>query len=349
MPTPYDSLEARNYWRTAVADHGAVSMLDLYRPKFEIGQQTRLATAGSCFAQNLRRAIKDRNYSVVDTEPAPPGLGAVEAARFGFGTFSARFGNIYTVRQLRELLAEAYGAKAEVPIWERNGRHFDALRPAVEPTGHATPSLVLLHREQHLERVRQMIDETDVFVFTLGLTEAWIDKQTGRVVPSAPGVIAGSYDADATLFVNFGPKEVADDLEAVRHLLRERKPDMRLLLTVSPVPLTATASNQHVLVATGFSKSVLRGAAGHFAHQYEDVDYFPAYEIITNCYSGVRLYEANLRSVSASGVATVMNTFFESIEGSEKNQGPSVVSSFCAAEQAGDVACEESLLDAFAP
>ena len=38
-------------------------------------------------------------------------------------------------------------------------------------------------------------------------------------------------------------------------------PKARLVLTVSPVPLAATASGSHVLPATIYSKSVLRAAA----------------------------------------------------------------------------------------
>ena len=62
----------------------------------------------------------------------------------------------------------------------------------------------------------------DVFVFTLGLTEAWIDRRDGAVFPLAPGVAAGRYDPDIHRFQNFGAAEVVEDLnrsvEAIRAL-----------------------------------------------------------------------------------------------------------------------------------
>jgi len=348
MATPYDHLEARGYWRSAVAACGARGMLDLYRPKFAITRSTKLATAGSCFAQNLRRALEQRSYTIVDAEPSPPGLSVSEAGRFGFGQFSARFGNIYTVRQLRELLEEAYGQKSDAPIWEKAGRFFDALRPAVEPLGHADPETVRRHRNQHLSCVCRMVGDADVFVFTLGLTEAWIDRKTGRAVPTAPGVIAGSYDPALAYFVNFTVQEVLDDLRAVRALLTERNPNLRMLLTVSPVPLTATASGQHILVATQLSKSVLRAAAGQIADQHQDVDYFPSYEIVTNCYSGELLYEPNLRSVNPAGIALVMDTFFSAIEGEPKEEATRTALADMKGKQEEDAVCEDALLDAFA-
>ena len=67
----------------------------------------------------------------------------------------------------------------------------------------------------------------------------------------------------------FNEQEVVRDITTSFDALRVINPDLRFLLTVSPVPLTATASGQHVLTATTYSKSVLRSAAG-FLSQNRD-------------------------------------------------------------------------------
>ena len=123
---------------------------------------------------------------------------------------------------------------------------------------------------------------------------------------------------------------------------------MRQLITVSPVPLTATASDQHVLVATMYSKSVLRAVAGQLYADHRDLDYFPSYEIIAAHPSRGFFFEGNLRSVSPAGVETVMRSFFSEhgggTSGRRKGRGGAP-----AAEGAGeDVVCEEILLEAFA-
>ena len=120
-----------------------------------------------------------------------------------------------------------------------------------------------------------------MFVFTLGLTETWIDVTSGRVFPSAPGVIAGTYDPKRYKFVNLSFQQTLDDMTDAIAAMRNWAPDIRLILTVSPVPLTATASGQHVLQATTHSKSVLRAVAGELAACDPLIDYFPSYEIIT--------------------------------------------------------------------
>lgn len=348
MQTPYDGLPPHAFWRSGVVDRSALTVDDLYAPKFDITPTTRLATAGSCFAQHLRRQLEARGYCVVDTEPAPAELSREQGLRFGFGQFSARFGNIYTVRQLRQLVDDCMDPEsAETITWERNGRWFDAARPSIEPEGHDSPEKVRRHRRQHLDRVRRMIEQTDVFVFTLGLTEAWVDNASGRILPVAPGVIAGRHDPATCSFINMGPSAVQNDLAMLWKALRLLNPTLRMLLTVSPVPLTATASGRHVLTASTYSKAVLRGAAGWLADAEPDVDYLPSYEVVTNPLARGVLFDANLRTVSPLGVATVMRMFFSA----HGDAGPGVgeVATSPPPASPSDVVCEEALLAAFAP
>ncbi len=84
---------------------------------------------------------------------------------------------------------------------------------------------------------------------------------------------------------------------------------LNFYLTVSPVPLTATASKEHVLVATTYSKSILRSAAGELSLSRDDVDYFPSYELISQPPTFGKFYESNLRSVKPEGVDYVMKHF----------------------------------------
>jgi GSCFA family len=348
--TPYDGLPRRSFWRTGVAERVSVGIEDLFRPKFSISRNTPTATAGSCFAQNIHSELKRSGCAIVDTEPPPPGMSDTVARRFGFNQFSARYGNIYTARHLRELIEEAYrGGGEKTMVWRRGDRFFDALRPSIEPDGHASESDVMRHRAQHLECVRTVIESSELLVFTLGLTEAWIDCETDRVLPSAPGVVAGEFDASNCRLVNFDAVEVIEDLAAVRALLRDRNPEIKLLLTVSPIPMTATGGTDHVLVANTYSKSTLRAAAGRIAQQYPDVDYFPAFELIAASPSSRSLYRENRREVAPEGILAVMMAFqaaygltFERKEPAADPLAPGI------GDGSPDAACEDALLDVFA-
>jgi hypothetical protein len=233
------------------------------------------------------------------------------AADYGYGVFTARYGNIYTARQFLQTIKRAYGLF--VPrddAWlAPNGRVVDPYRPRIQPDGFSCQEELIADRAQHFAAIRRAIEEARVFVFTLGLTEAWFNKSDGAVYPLCPGVAGGVFDDAQHGFANLGVMEVIADLSESIALMRERNPDLRLILTVSPVPLVATMEDRSVLASTTYSKSVLRVAAEEVAARYEGVDYFPSYEIITGNHTRGRYFDDDLREVTAEGVAHVMRLF----------------------------------------
>jgi hypothetical protein len=357
--SPYSTLPPNAFWRTGVAQQSPLYPKDIYSKKIQITKESKVVTAGSCFAQHISRYLRRNGFSVIDVEPAPESLPVELHSRYGYSMYSARFGNIYTMRQLLQLAQEAFGicVPGEI-VWEKDGGYYDALRPNVEPDGLESPDEVVIHREHHINRVRQMFLRADVFIFTLGLTEAWIHKDSGTVFPTVPGSIAGQYASEKYEFKNFQFSEIINDFNEFKKLLHRHQvapKKTKFLLTVSPVPLTATNSGEHVLSATTYSKSVLRAVAGQVSKNQSDVDYFPSFEIINNCWSRGIFYANNMRSVSAEGVDVAMNVFLrehltatalsaEQLSFSSKeprNCGCSVDDQF------EDVACEEALLEAF--
>ncbi|MFX0543658.1 GSCFA domain-containing protein [Roseovarius sp. S4756] len=353
MTSPYQGLPSRAFWRTAVTNRAPTEPGDIYHPKFGVNPSDRIVTAGSCFAQHIGRALKEAQCTVIDTELAPRAISDTVATRFGYRMYSARYGNIYTVRQLAQLLNEMRGkVSPSDPVWQCGNTYFDAQRPAVEPNGLVSETLVLEHRAAHLKRAFMAFKQADVFVFTLGLTEAWVNRSDGTVYPTAPGTIAGEFDPARFAFKNFGYAEILEDFRYVRHVLHKLNKNMRFILTVSPVPLAATATSQHVEVASSYSKSTLRAVCGELFETYEDIDYFPSYEIITSQNSRGVYYDANKRTISPLGIQTAMNLFLRAHELDRKPAALSEVdmatSERSSQRTAEEVQCEEALLEAFA-
>lgn len=230
-----------------------------------------------------------------------------------YGVYSARYGNIYSTRQLLQLFYRVYGYFKPVDdAWElEGGRLVDPFRPQIQPGGFACLDDLLKSREQHFYAVREMFENMDIFVFTLGLTEIWCSKIDGAVFPLAPGVAGGMMDNSKYEFINLDVEEVRRDLQIFISMLSTVNPKVRILLTVSPVPLMATYENRHVLCSTTLSKSILRVAADVIAKENSNVDYFPSYEIIVGNYNRGSFFEDDLRSVKPEGVAQVMSTFMK--------------------------------------
>ncbi len=345
---PYRSLPSRSFWRTAVAEPSAEELGDLWQPTAAIGPDDPILTAGSCFARHIGPALLNAGMNWHNAEPPPPGLTAAERVARHYGEFSFRTGNIYTAAMLRQWLSWACGEQnPPTEVWSQDGRYFDPFRPTVEPDGFASATAMLDSRSATLAAIRAGLSQAACLVFTLGLTEAWHDTLEGTVYPVCPGTGRGSFDEGRHVLRNATFADVHADLSAALDLARAIRPGLRVVLTVSPVPLTATATGEHVLVATTYSKSVLRAVAGQLAAERAEVDYFPAYELITGSPFGTRFFESNLRTVSADGVAFVMRHFLAAFApqlGQRVQPGQPV-----AVAQGGDPYCDDAVLDYYRP
>ncbi|KAK6029580.1 GSCFA family protein [Ostertagia ostertagi] len=140
-----------------------------------------------------------------------------------------------------------------------------------------------------------MFETCDVFIFTLGLTETWFHAERGHTYPVCPGTAKGRYDATQHQFRNLTQAEVLTDLKRLVALVREVNPGVRFILTVSPVPLVATYSGQHVLLASSYSKCTLRSACGELAAADDGVLYFPSFEIVSHLASFGQYLQGDLR------------------------------------------------------
>lgn len=316
---------------------------------FKISESTKVATAGSCFAQHISRKLSHSGYHYYTVENAPPELPNDEVAKQNYGTFSARYGNIYTARQLLQLFDRAFGTfHPSARVWQRqDGRYVDPFRPQVEPAGFESREAQEADTASHLSAVRHLFETLDVFVFTLGLTEGWHAVADGAVFPIAPGVAGGSWDEREIKFINFELEDVVADMLAFVDRLLGVNAKAKIILTVSPVPLVATYENRHVLVSNTYSKSVLRVAADKLARARSAVLYFPSFEIITSNATTHRYFEEDMRSVTEAGVEHVMRVFFDHLTLAGK-PGATAPSASLKKEfaETSKIICDEEALDA---
>ena len=312
---PYQKLGPKAFWSTSIAQRNMFDIEGLWEPKFPIRKHMKISTFGSCFAQHIGMALKQSGYNWFIAEPAPWGLSKEHAKQFNFGVFSARTGNIYTATLLKQWVNWALG-KAAAPdeVWEKDSRFIDPFRPTIEPHGFASIDELQKSRQSAIEAFATTLRESRVFVFTLGLTESWQNIDGHYEYPMCPGTAAGIFDERKHKFLNQGYALIRKTLVETINLIRSINPKIRFLFTVSPVPLTATNSGRHVLVATMQSKSVLRAVAGSICDSIACADYFPSYEIINSTpYRGI-FFEPNQRSVNSAGVTLVMKNFFSCLQ-----------------------------------
>lgn len=244
-----------------------------------IDPSTRITAFGSCFAGHIRDYLGARRYSVLSA-----GNPDAHLVRMGEGMV-----NTYALRQQFDW---AYnGWKPPVQLWYG----FKA-----ENYG---------YDEQVRSATREMFDRTDVFILTLGLSEVWYDEPTGEVFWRA--VPQSAYDPQRHKFRVTTVAENKDNLRAIYRTIRHRRPDARLIITLSPIPLVATFRPNSCITANSASKAILRAALDEF---YREVSgegklfYWPSYEIIQEAFGAGRWYD-DRRHIVNEALDYVMRLF----------------------------------------
>ncbi|HEY4441479.1 MAG TPA: GSCFA domain-containing protein [Candidatus Elarobacter sp.] len=295
---PYARLPAHQHWRAAleaVDDHGTV---DPQGPvKFQLARSAKIASAGSCFAQRIAGRLPQLGLDYVVAEP-------------GGEPLSARYGNVYTSRQLVQLLERSLGRFEPLErAWTAPGGFVDPFRPGIADGTFATVEALEADRRAHLAAVRALFAGLDVFLYTLGQTEFWFDRRDGAAFPACPGRGRGAFDPDRHFFANLDVAAVTADLERFIATFREVNPAAKLILTVSPVPTAATMMPMHIVRASLYSKSVLKVAAEEVAARHAHVDYFAAYDAVMQNVHGERLFEAGKRHPTDAITERLMRFF----------------------------------------
>jgi hypothetical protein len=244
-------------------------------------------TMGSCFALEVRRAMTKMGfatypaYSAVTVEP-----GVEMFDKIPQGQEMPAHYDTFTMRQEFEAAFGIWNDR-EAGYWEISGRpannllqsetvYQDPFRKAV--FAHTRERLVALSN-RITDVVREGIDRSNVIVLTLGLTEVWQHKETGRYICRPPNAGYGGGKGLAT-FQASKFLENYENVKAILDLLFARYPDKHVVISVSPVRLEATYRPLDVGTANLESKSILRAVAGQIASEYpERVLYFPSYEI----------------------------------------------------------------------
>ncbi len=259
---------------------------------------------GSCFARNVEERLEQAGATVTSRNIQMRNLGSTSAREGGV------FNKYTPVSILQELKwaagVEEYPREALLPVTK--DIHYDPYLSG--KAGNSTVEELLARREE-IKRYFQQAFEADVVILTLGLVENWIDKDTGLSLNEAPAPKVLARNKERFAFETLSLEQCEQALAEIADILHAHgKAGQKVILTVSPVPLGRTFSDEDIIVANSTSKTTLRVAAKRFVEQHDGIDYFPSYEAVTLSDPAL-CWQADRRHVSDVIVGYVIQTFLE--------------------------------------
>jgi lysophospholipase L1-like esterase len=229
---------------------------------FRIDHNSQQLSLGSCFAENIGKRL---DY-------------------YKFNTILNPFGTVYNPLSLLQTVSVLGSEKkyTQHDLHFANGRFFSYDHHSRFSAASADEMLEKIN--QHLLEGRAKLPQTKVAFISLGTAYYWWLKDEGRVVNNChkqPGDLFEQRLASV--------KEVRSALTEVVILLQKAAPEIDVVFTISPI-----RHLKHGSAGNQLSKATLIVAAQELAQGFENVHYFPSYELLLDDLRDYRWYEEDL-------------------------------------------------------
>ena len=252
-----------------------------------IDQSTKVATIGSCFAQELAKVM---------------GTVAIHGGMHPGGLFYSTA----TIRQELERIAGGWPERAAEPPWTIEGGLVDPFRDY--DTRYPDEAALQAARAEADAAADDLFRGAQVVVVTLGLIETWRSPTTGATYRQIPHPAV--FPTLGAIFHRLTVAEMLDDLERIRTVVRDHL-GAELVITTSPVPLHTTFTPLDVRVANVESKSRIRAATSEFVERHPDVRYFHSYEMVVTAERQSDYFRDDGRHVHRHAVRYIVSRFLD--------------------------------------
>lgn len=251
--------------------------LDQLPETFSISYADGMLSLGSCFATHMAQRLAQRKFDILDNP------------------FGILYNPISIARSLEILASDRLYTADDLfehqSLWHSFDHHGEFSAPS------ALESLALIN--DALQKTRAQLAQTNTLLITLGTAFVWRTTATQKVVANCHKLPAAHFTRRCSTV-----REMEAALYKVLKQYQALKPDLRCLLTVSPV--------RHLrdgMVNNQLSKASLILTAHTLTKKLPNVYYFPAYEMLIDDLRDYRFYQADMLHPSGVAVDYVWSTF----------------------------------------
>lgn len=245
----------------------------------EIDYHSKLMLMGSCFSENIGLKLSQNNFDV-------------DVNSFGI------LYNPLSIAQALSLLIEER-TFTEVDVFEHRGVFHSFYHHGDYSS--MEPDVCLKQINEAREKASAFLAQTDVLLITFGTAYVFSLKETGMVVSNCHKLPDSFFDRKR-LTVD----EIVDEWGSLIEKLRVLNPQLKILFTVSPVRHWKDGAHGNQL-----SKAILLLAIDKLQRKYDDLFYFPAYELLMDDLRDYRFYANDMLHPSDFAVSYIWKKFEE--------------------------------------
>lgn len=294
--------------------------------KIKLNTNPKFFCIGSCFAEYVKNSLENQTgtHCYPDYRSMPINGSYEIADTINIGKYHM---NHYSVGSILQEFKRALGKsdKSSFPPIEIKGLDiFEGQKAKNEKTtifqdpyrrevfAKTHPQITNLSQRIN-ETVKSGIFDSNVFIITLGLVELWVDSKSGNIFNQYPGYMGAGYTCDTLKFRRATYSELVDQLSELILIITDINPQNAVIISVSPVPLQLTFTEDDIFQANLYSKSLLRAAVEEVRELFPQIHYFPSYEIAMNMGSAF-FQERDLRHAKPAYVDQIMKVFLQAIK-----------------------------------
>jgi hypothetical protein len=239
---------------------------------FKFKSSDRIFTVGSCFDRNVEFVLRNFGFDLPIDQVSEVYRQAKE--RSDPRGFLNKHNPVSILNEMQWAFAPGEIAPAAAAAFKTSAGYWDSQLHS----GYSQPREGALEQRARITRYFEGLSRCDVMIVTLGLVEAWYDVETKLYLNETPPLRLIQQRELELHLLDYG--EIHGALKRMVELALGANPALRIIMTVSPVTLQATFSEDDLVVRNCYSKSVLRAAAEAISKAFPAVDYFPSYETV---------------------------------------------------------------------
>ncbi len=245
---------------------------------FQINHQQKLLALGSCFASTIGGKLRAHKF-FIDVNP---------------------FGTLFNPHSISKLVkASLADTRDETGLVRHQGQwlHYDWHSDFSDVDSQA----LLARLESQMQQVKKQLQNCDLLILTWGTAFVYERKDNQAIV-------ANCHKQPAALFEKrlLTAEQIHASFQEIYQQLRSVNSHVKFLLTLSPV-----RHLRDTLEMNSVSKSLLRWVMYEIYTQYQDVFYFPSYEILLDDLRDYRFYADDMLHPSAVAEDYIWEKFGE--------------------------------------